>query len=295
MSGASDRATRRGVIAMLCAIALFAAMDTGLKVLSGHYPAVQVAALRGLASLPLVAAWALASVGARALLRVRWRLHLLRGVLAVGMMVGFAYGLRSLPLTTAYTLFFVAPLFITALSGPLLGERVGARRWLAVAGGAVGVLVVLRPGAQGLLGWGGLAVIGSAAAYALSAVMVRLIGRTDSTQAMVFWMLTLLSLGAGALALPGWRAVQAGDWWVIAGVGGVGALAQYAITEAFRLGEASVIAPLEYTALVWGLGIDIVLWQSFPDAITVLGAAIIVGSGLYLLRRERTHLEAEHP
>lgn len=295
MSAVRLTPTQRGVLSMLCAIGFFAAMDTGLKMLSGHYPPAQVAALRGLASWPLVAVWAMASVGANALLRVRWRLHLLRGVLAVLMMIGFTYALRTLPLTTAYSLFFVAPLFITALSGPLLGERVGAGRWLAVAGGAVGVLVVLRPSAQGLLGWGGLAVIGAAAAYAVSAVMVRLIGKTDSTQAMVFWMLTMLSIGAGLLALPAWQVVQAGDWWVIAGVGIVGALGQYAITEAFRLGEASVIAPLEYTALVWGLGIDILLWNTWPDAITLIGAGIIVGSGLYLLRRERAHLEAEHP
>jgi drug/metabolite transporter (DMT)-like permease len=295
MSATRLTPTQRGVLSMLCAVGFFAAMDTGLKLLSAHYPAAQVAALRGLASLPLVAAWALASVGARALLQVRWSLHLLRGVLAVLMMVAFTYALRSLPLTTAYALFFVAPLFITALSGPVLGERVGAGRWLAVAGGGIGVLVVLRPSADGLLGWGGLAVIGSAAAYALSAVTVRLIGKTDSTQTMVFWMVTMLSLGASALALPGWQPLHAGDGWVIAGVGVVGALGQYAITEAFRLGEASVIAPLEYTALVWGLGIDIALWHAYPDAITLVGAGIIVGSGLYLLRRERTHLEAEHP
>lgn len=295
MSAVGLTPTQRGVISMLCAVGLFAAMDIGLKVLSGHYPPAQVAAMRGLASWPLVAVWALASVGASALLRVRWRLHLLRGVLAVLMMIGFTYALRSLPLTTAYALFFVAPLFITAMSGPLLGERVGAGRWLAVAGGAVGVLVVLRPSVHGVLGWGGLAVIGAAAAYAMSAVMVRMIGKTDSTQTMVFWMLTMLSVGAGLVALPDWQPVQAGDGWVIAGVGVVGALGQYALTEAFRLGEASVIAPLEYTALIWGLGADIALWNTWPDAITLLGAGIIVASGLYLLRRERTHLEAEHP
>lgn len=295
MSAVGLSATRRGVIAMLCAVGFFAAMDIGLKFLSTRYPATQVAALRGLASLPLVALWALSSVGAVALIRVRWRLHLLRGVLAVLMMVAFTYALKTLPLTTAYSLFFVAPLIITALSGPVLGERVGWGRWMAVLGGAVGVVVVLRPSVDGVLGWGGLAVIGAAAAYAVSALMVRVIGRSDSTQTMVFWMIALLSLGAGLLALPGWQVVAGRDWWVIAGVGVVGALGQYGITEAFRLAEASVIAPLEYTALVWGLGADVLLWNTYPDAITMLGAGVIIGSGLYLLRRERTHLEAEHP
>ena len=85
------------------------------------------------------------------------------------------------------------------------------------------------------------------------------------------------------------------DAWLIAGVGVAGALGQYAITEAFRLGEASLIAPLEYTALVWGVLLDATLWGVLPDAVTWIGAAIIIASGLYLLRRERVHVEAEHP
>ena len=105
----------------------------------------------------------------------------------------------------------------------------------------------------------------------------------------------LLSLGAWLLALPGWKPLLAGDIWIIVGVGVAGSLAQVALTEAFRRGEASLIAPLEYSALLWGVILDVALWGVLPDSITWIGAAIIVASGLYLLRREKVHVEAERP
>jgi len=290
-----DHSPLRGIVTMMVAVALFSVMDACLKWLAPHYPPLQVAALRGLASLPLVLVWALATVGPVSLLRVRWSLHLLRGVLAVLMMGSFIYALGTLPLSTAYALFFVAPLMITALSVPLLGERVGPRRWTAIVVGLVGVLVVLRPTGEGMLSLGGLAVLIAAIGYSLSAIAVRVIGRTDSTQSMVVWMLTMLSIGSVALAWGDWQPIRSADWPIIAGIGVTGAIAQYAITEAFRHGEASLIAPLEYSALAWALGLDLLLWQLLPDGMTLLGAAIIIASGLYLIRRERVHAEAEHP
>ena len=294
------RRQRRGMLLMLAAVALFALMDAGLKTLSAHYPPFQVAALRGLSSLPIVFAWVVLTTGPATLLRVRWPLHLLRGVLGITMMASFVYALKRLPLSTAYSIFFVAPLLITALSVPILGEHVGPRRWTAIAIGLLGVLVVLRPTGEGLLVDGkvslaGVAVLVAAVGYSVSAITVRVIARSDSTQAITFWLLALMALGAGALAVPDWVPLQAGDAWLIGGIGVAGALGQYTITEAFRLGEASLIAPLEYTALVWGVALDLALWGVLPDAVTWIGAAIIIASGLYLLRRERVHAEAEHP
>jgi drug/metabolite transporter (DMT)-like permease len=200
-----------------------------------------------------------------------------------------------LPLSTAYSIFFVAPLLITALSVPILGERVGPRRWTAIGIGLLGVLVVLRPTGEGVLTTAGFAVLVAALGYAVSAITVRVLARTDSTQAITFWLLALMGLGAGALAWPDWVPLRAEHAWLIGGIGIAGAIGQYAITEAFRLGEASLIAPLEYTALVWGVALDLALWGVLPDAITWLGAAIIIASGLYLIRREKVHAEAEHP
>jgi drug/metabolite transporter (DMT)-like permease len=285
----------RAIVLMLLCVGVFSLMDAGLKTLSTRYPPFQVAALRGASSLPWLLAWALATSGVAPLLHVRWSLHLLRGGLGIAMMGAFVYALRTLPLSTAYSIFFVAPLLITALSVPFLGERVGPRRWIAIAFGLVGVLVVLRPTTQGMLTTAGLAVLLAALGYAVSAITVRVLARTDSTQAMVVWLMLLMALGAGLLAIPQWTPIRAADGWLIVGIGIAGALGQYAITEAFRLGEASLLAPLEYTALVWGVLLDATLWGVLPDAVTWAGAAIIITSGLYLLRRERVHVEAEHP
>ena len=285
----------RAIILMLLCVGVFSLMDAGLKTLSTRYPPFQVAALRGASSLPWLLAWALATTGVAPLLRVRWSLHLLRGGLGIAMMGAFVHALRTLPLSTAYSIFFVAPLLITALSVPFLGERVGPRRWIAIAFGLAGVLVVLRPTTHGMFTTAGLAVLLAALGYAVSAITVRVLARTDSTQAMVVWLMLLMALGAGLLAIPQWTPIRVADGWLIVGIGIAGAFGQYAITEAFRLGEASLLAPLEYTALVWGVLLDATLWGVLPDAVTWAGAAIIITSGLYLLRRERVHVEAEHP
>ncbi len=285
----------RAMLYMLIAVALFALMDAGLKLLAPHYPTMQVAMLRGASALPLVLAWALLSAGARSLVPVHWRLHLLRGVLGIGMMFGFVYGLRTLPLSTAYAITFVSPLLVTAMAVPILGEKVGPRRWIAIAIGLVGVLVVLRPTGAGMLTLGGLAILLAALCWAASAITVRVLAQRDTTHAMVFWFMAILTLGAGALSMYEWVAIRSQDLWVIAGIGVTGTLAQIALTEAFRRGEASLIAPLEYTALVWGVILDVTLWGVLPDGVTWLGAAIIIASGLYLLRREKIHAVAVPP
>lgn len=282
----SDRSSR-AVALMLIAVAGFSLMDAGLKQLSAHYPAFQVAAMRGASSLPFVLAWALHRGGIAPLLRVRWPLHLLRGVMGIAMMASFVYALRTLPLATAYSIFFVAPLLVTALSVPILGEKVGRRRWTAIGVGLVGTLVLLRPTGDGFGSLAALAVLLAAVMYAVSAITVRMLARTDSTQAMMVWLMLMMAVGAGALASPDWRPVRMDHAWLILGIGIAGGLGQYAVTEAFRLGEASLIAPLEYTALVYGVLLDLALWGVLPDGVTWLGAAIIVGSGLYLLRREK--------
>ena len=285
----------RAMATMLAAVVAFSLMDAGLKLLSAHYPPFEVASLRGAASLPWVLAWVVSSGGLRSLRPVQWRLHLLRGGMGVAMMVAFVYALRTLPLANAYSLFFVAPLLITALSGPMLGERVGPRRWVAIAVGLVGMLVLLRPSGQGVFSPAALAVLLAATMYAVSAITVRWLAKTDTPQAMVTWLLVLMAVGAGAMALPHWAPLRGEHLWLVAGVGLAGAVGQYTIIEAFRLGEASLLAPLEYAALVCGVLLDYVLWHTLPDRITWLGAAIIVASGLYLLRRERVHVEAERP
>ena len=278
----------RGIGCMLVAVAALSLMDAMLKLLAPHYAPMQVAALRGLSSMPLVIAWVVLSGATRSLLRVRWGLHLLRGLLSVMMLGAFAYALRTLPLAEAYALFFIAPLLITALAVPILGERVGWQHWLAILIGLGGVLVVLRPSGDGMFSFGGIAVLVAAVGYALSAITVRVLGRTDSTQSMVFWMVTMLSALGVAMAWPDWRAIDDGHWAILGVLALSGALGQFAITEAFRNTPASIIAPFEYTALAWGIGLDWLIWNTLPDRVMLVGAAVIIASGLFLIRRERT-------
>ncbi|MBC7656462.1 MAG: DMT family transporter [Frankiaceae bacterium] len=280
---------------MLLAMAMFSFMDTGLKLLSPHYPAMQVAAMRALSSLPLVVVYVAWRGAYRTLWRVRWPLHFLRGLLGIGMLSLFAFGLRDLPLAEAYSLVFVAPAIITALSVPVLGERVEPARWIAIGVGLLGVLVVLRPTGDGLFTLGGLAVLGAALCYSVSAITVRIVGRTDSSESQVFWLMTMVGVGAGALAAPSWVSIRPEDAWVLLGVAITGFFGQLFITEAFRQGEASAIAPLEYSAMAWAVALDWLLWKTLPDHVTLIGAAIIIASGIYLVRRERVHLESEHP
>ena len=272
---------------MLGAVAAFSLMDASMKLLSARYPPMQVTMLRGAASLPFVLAWVLATAGPRSLLPRRWGLQLLRGVLGIVMIVCFVYALKRLPLSTAYTIYFVSPLLVAALSVPLLGERVGPRRWTAIAIGLAGVLMVLRPGMGGIVSLAGFMVLLAALAYAIASVTVSLLTRTDTPQSMVVCFLAVMALGAGVLAIPEWTPLSAGDGWLIAGMGLAGALGQVALTRAFQLGEASMVAPLEYTGLGWVIAWDWLLWTTLPDRATWLGAAIIVASGLYLMRRER--------
>lgn len=292
---ATARDNTRGIAAMLVAVGALSLMDACLKILAPHYPALQVTAIRALATLPIVAVWVGMTSSVRDLLRIRFHLHLLRAVIGISMLAAFTFGVRHLPLADAYSIFFLAPLLITAFAALLLGERVDRRRWAAIGVGFLGVLVILRPTGASALTLPGLAVLWTAVCYALSAITVRVLGRTDSTQSMVFWLMTMTAAGAGLLALPSWRPIQPEHWWAIGGIAITGSLGQWAITEAFRRGEASVIAPFEFTALAWGVALDWLLWRTLPTPITLVGAAVIISSGVYLFRRERVHVEAEHP
>jgi drug/metabolite transporter (DMT)-like permease len=280
---------------MLLAGLMFAFMDAAMKWIATSYSPFQVAALRSLAALPPVLLWILVRGRSRTLFNVHWPLHLFRGLLGVGVMVGFVYGVARMPLSTAYAIVFVAPLMVTALAVPLLGEKVGPRRWVAITVGLLGVLVVLRPGVTGVGTLAGMVLLLSALCYAVAAITVRKLALRDSPEAMVFWFLVLLSVFAGAIAALDWQPVQRGHVWVVAAIGLTGAMGQIAITHAFRLGEASQIAPLEYAGLIWVVLLDLAIWQVLPDGPTWVGAAIIVASGLYLIRREGVAAAAARP
>lgn len=300
MTQASQALTRRqsnlrSIYAMLVAVAAFSVMDTTMKLLAAQFPAMQVAALRSLASLPIVLAWAGWRGAFRTALRVNWRLQILRAGLGIAMLALFAYGVRQLSLASAYSIFFIGPILITALSVFILKERVNTARWVAIGVGMGGVLVVLRPDGSGFLSLGGLAILGAATMYAVSAIAARVLARTDRSEHMMLWLMLMMAAGATVLAWADWLPVRLSHLPLLCTLAVSGFFAQLAINEAFSHGEASVVAPFEYSALAWGVAIDWVLWHTLPDRYTLVGAAIIIGSGLYLIRHERFHAESEHP
>ncbi len=272
---------------MLAAVTTFAVMDVLLKRLVEEYPAIQVTFLRGAAAMP----WLLAANAIfgrwRDLVAKRWGLHVLRGFLSVALLWCFVYAVSQLSLANAYTIFMSAPLLITALSVPMLGERVGWRQWLAVFVGLAGVIIVLKPSGSGLVTIGGLAALASAIGYSLNAITIRILTRTDSSAATVFWSLMFLTVISGLIASAGWVPVRWDHWPLIVGLGITGAAGQYFITEAFRLAPPPVVAPLEYTALAWGMLFDWLLWATAPGLRTLVGACVIVASGIYIINRER--------
>jgi drug/metabolite transporter (DMT)-like permease len=272
---------------MAAAVASFSAMDATMKHLVASYPAMQVTFLRGLASLPLLLAANVLFAGWRQLVPVNWPLHLLRGVLSVATLCVFIYAVGQLSLADAYAIFMCAPLLITALSVFVLHDKVEKGCWVAIVVGMMGMAIVLKPSGAGVVTLGGLAAFVATCGYALSVITIRIISRTDSRAATLLWPLILLTLISGVLSLRGWTALRLEHWpWIVA-MGVSGALGQHFITEAFRSTRLAVIAPLEYTALVWGLLFDWLLWSTVPGLRMLTGSAIVVMSGLYVIRRQR--------
>lgn len=282
----------RAIVSMLAAVAAFSAMDALLKVFSQHYPPMEVAVLRGLASLPFLVL-PLVFTGRLGDLRPnRFGMHLLRGALMVGVLAGFIYAVKVLSLATAYSIFLSAPLIATALSVPILGDRVPGRNWLAVVLGLVGVLIMLRPSTSGMATLGALAALFAATAYAFSVIALRVIGRSDTTSSVVFWTISLMTVLCSLVAIPEWVPLASGHWKLLIGLGVAGAIGQHLLTEAFRAAPPSVVAPFEYTALLWGMAIDWVVWGVLPGSRVYLGGGIVIASGLYLIWRERAAAHA---
>jgi drug/metabolite transporter (DMT)-like permease len=195
---------------------------------------------------------------------------------------------RALSLANAYAIFLAAPLIVTALSVPLLGEHVGWRRWTAICVGLAGVITMLRPSASSLVSVGALAALASAIAYAFNSIALRIITRTDTTASVVFWMIGLMTVLALCIAAPQWVSIYREDWPLLATIGVFSSIAQHLLTEAFRNAPPSVVAPFEYTALLWGIVIDRVVWGVFPGSHVYIGGGIVIASGLYLIWREHS-------
>lgn len=279
----------RGIAYMVAAVFVFSIMDSLLKRLSTHYGPLQISCMRCISSwlflLPPIAwqrTWATLQLS-------NPRLHLFRAVLGITMLGSFIFAVHRLSLAQTYSLFLAAPLLMTALSVPIHGEKVTGKRWSAVIVGLGGVLVILHPWATN----GSFSMIAASAAalaticYSLSALTVRTLGRSNSSMSMVFWYLLLVSIGSGVLAIGEWRPVLVSDWAWLIGIGVTGALGQMWLTDAFRRAPPSVVGPFEYTAILWAFAIDWIFWSASPSLSLIIGACIVIASGIVVIVDER--------
>lgn len=261
-------------------------LDLCAKELLRSYSLEQFVFLRSVVGLAIFLLLARQFGGFQSLYTHRWRWHLLRTILASGAMFGFFYGLSRMPLVDALTLGFTAPLIVTALSVPCLGEHVGWRRWLAVMFGFGGVLIVLRPG-SGLFSPAAVAVLIAAFCYACLAITARHLGRTESSFALSVYVVVGPML-ISALLSPGaeWSPPDTTGWTLFILAGACSVTAWIGIIGGYRRASPAILAPFEYTALIGGAVAGYYLWDEVPDRWVVVGAMIIIASGLFVVYRE---------
>lgn len=213
--------------------------------------------------------------------------HVTRAAIGLGTMMMAFTSLRFLPLAEATTISFVAPLFAVILSVLFLGEQVGRHRWGAVALGFAGVAVVMQPGGSNLPPVGLAIALAAALGVATVTIAIRQLGRTEGTYTTVLWFTGLSMLVVGAVMPVYAQAHDMLGWAILVGVGFFGGLGQLGMTASLRLAPVPVIAPFDYTQLLWAVLFGWLLWQMQPAPATWLGAAMIVASGLYTIYREQ--------
>lgn len=275
----------RGAVLALAAMGIYATHDVVVKTLGSSYSAIQIVFFAALLSFPVVSVILLSDRTSGTLRPVHPWWILLRSICTVTCGVTAFYAFSELPLAQTYAILFATPLLITVIAIPLLGETVRLRRWAAVICGLVGVLVVLRPGSAEL-GAGHLAALVSAITGALASVIVRKIGSEERSVVLLLFPMVGNFLAMGAmlpLVYQPMPLVHLGLIGIIALFGIAGSLL---VIAAYRSGEAVIVAPMQYSQILWATGYGWFLFDERLDGGTVLGAAIIIGSGLYILFRE---------
>ncbi|MDX1711937.1 MAG: DMT family transporter [Rhodovibrionaceae bacterium] len=293
-----------GILCIVTGMLALSANDAFMKFLSGDYALHQLVLMRSLVALTLVSTAASLTGGLASLKTRRLPLHIGRGLLLTLANSAYFLALAAMPLAEAVAVFFVAPLLITLLSVPFLGERVGVNRWFGVAVGLAGVVVMLRPGEEAI-SYASLLPLVAATAYATLQITTRRLGRTDRPLTMAFYIqltFMIISLSMGLAAGDGrfagtgdpsldflfraWRIPDTGDLGLILACGVLIACAAVLLSRAYSMAQAAAVAPFEYVALpmaiVWGF----VLWGDLPDGLTIVGILMIAGGGLFVLYRE---------
>jgi drug/metabolite transporter (DMT)-like permease len=276
----------RGIALILASTVFLGTSDVTAKYLSATLPSIEIAWIRFLVFALIMSPAMLPGSPLFALHSQRPFFQLMRGLALLGSSLFFISGLRYLPIAEASATGFVSPLFVTALSIVFLGERVGARRWIATAVGLAGVLIILRPG-TGAFHPAAFFPIVSALAWACTLIMTRMMsGRehalTTMTYSSIAGVAALCALVPFVWVAPSWHDILFGIFIGLASTAG-----QWIVVLAFRYADASVLAPFSYTQLLWVSILGFVIFGEVPDIWTVTGAVFIVGSGLYTAHRER--------
>ena len=281
----SDDQFGTAVTYLLIGIAGSLALDLCAKWLLADYSLEQFIFLRsafGVIFFLISARW-YGSLGA--LKTKRWAWHLFRTALATGAMFGFFYGLARMPLVNTLTIMFLAPLIVTALSVPFLGDHVGWRRWLAVCGGFIGVVIVLRPG-DGMFSLASISVLIAAFCWASLSLTARKLASTETSFSLSLYI-TAGPLLVSACFLPGdYVAPTANAWGLFALAGLCSAIAWVGMVGGYRRAPPVILAPFEYTALIGAAIAGYLIWDEIPDQWVVLGGATIIASGIYIVYRE---------
>ncbi len=274
-----------GVLAMSAAGAVFSGHDAVTKHLAAHYPLGEIIFFRQLFATAVLTIFLLFTSGLGSLKPVNAKGQAIRAVLFALSTTLIALSVSLLPLATALAVVFASPLVVAALSATMLGEPVGPRRWLAILAGFIGVLVIIRP-ADASFSWLLLIPVAAATASALRDIATRILHRTDNTNAILLWSNAAILLATLASYPFGWKTILVVDYlWLLAG-GTLNVLAHFLTITALRLGDAALVTPFRYTALVWAALLGYLVWGHIPDHWTVAGAAIIVAAGIYLVSRE---------
>ncbi len=281
-------ARRRAILAILGAAILFAAAAACVKALDGAVPLAQLILFRSVFAFPVLLPLLRQAGGWQALRTSNPAGHVWRMIFGLIGMAGAFYGYATMPLAAVTALGFTMPLFLTVLAVPLLGEHVGWRRGLAVLIGFAGVLVMVRPwGAGDIPLVPSLAVLTGALTWALAMITIRRMGAAgEAGVAIVLWFAIGSSVVAAVASIPVWIWPTPLQWGLLLGIGMVSALAQLLMTEAYRAGEPTLVAPFEYSGIVWTTLLGAVIWAEAPDYWDGVGVLILIGSGLYIWYRE---------
>jgi drug/metabolite transporter (DMT)-like permease len=286
MLTAPIHASLLGIYYKLGSLVLFCTMDAMVKELGGTYGAFQLMLFRSAVAMLPIAFIVWRAGDLRVVRSNRPWLQAVRIAAGLGSTAGFFYVFPRMPLVDAYAISFAAPFFMVGLAVPMLGEQVGWRRWTAVAVGFAGVIVMLDP--MGISFHAiSLVVLGATFCYSLSTVLVRVNSRHDSDAATLFWFSIVSSVVSLGAAVPDWVWPTAIDWVWLLLLGLLGGIAQVLVTRAWRLAPAGVLAPFDYAGIVLAVLYGYLWFKEEPSWTVWLGLPLVIGSGLYILHRER--------